>query len=165
MPMADDNVLDLCKDLPVVTFGPGEILIAEGPASDRLLVLIEGEVEVLRGETQVSATDAPGGIFGEISALLSGNHTATVRAITAVRAHELRGAAAALKGDTALTWFVARLLAQRLVDATGYLADIKDQFSHRSDHLGMVDAVLDTLIQRQRPNVAAGSTLKSDPRL
>jgi CRP/FNR family cyclic AMP-dependent transcriptional regulator len=163
--MADDNVLDLCADLPVVRYGVGEVMIAEGPASDRLLILVSGRAEVLRGTTQVSETGEPGAIFGEISALLRGPHTATVRAVTDVAAHELTGATAALRRETPLTWFVARLLAQRLVDATGYLADIKRQFADRTDHLGMVDEVLDTLIQRQRPAVTAGSELKSDPRL
>lgn len=163
--MADDNVLDLCADLPVVHFAPGDVMIAEGPASGRLLVLMSGSVEVLRGTTQIAEASEPGAIFGEISALLGGPHTATVRAVTDVEARELAGAAAALKRETPLTWFVARLLAQRLADATGYLADIKRQFADRRDHLGMVDQVLDTLIQRQRPTVAAGSTLKSDPRL
>jgi CRP-like cAMP-binding protein len=163
--MADDNVLDLCADLPVVRYGAGEVMIAEGPASDRLLILVSGGAEVLRGTTQISETSEPGAIFGEISALLGGPHTATVRAVTVVEARELKGARAALKRETPLTWFVARLLAQRLVDATGYLADIKRQFADRTDHLGMVDEVLDTLIQRQRPAVAAGSELKADPRL
>ena len=164
--MTDARVLELCKGLPVETFSAGQVLIAEGPPSDKLLILISGEVEVLRGATQIAETAEPGATFGEISALLGGPHTATVRALGTVKAYRLDDAAWELSNGNPLTYEVAQLLARRLIDASTYLADIKQQFADRTDHFAMVDEVLDALVNRHRSAPAAvGSQRDDDPRL
>ena len=163
--MNDATVLAYCDGFPLDRFKPGDVLIPEGPGLDRMYVLAVGEVEVLRGETQVADIAIPGAIFGEIAALLGGGHTATVRAVSDVTAFRIENARATLMEHKELSFHVSLILARRLTDATIYLADMKRQFADRSDHFGMVDQVLDTLVQRQRPAVAAGSTLKSDSRL
>ncbi|HEX4298095.1 MAG TPA: cyclic nucleotide-binding domain-containing protein [Devosia sp.] len=164
--MDDDGsmarVLAYCDGFPLDRFAPGDVLIAEGPPSDRMFILAVGEVEVMRGDTQVADTAIPGSIFGEISALLGGPHTATVRAVTATTAFRIEDARALLQSHRELSYHVSRILARRLTDATSYLADIKRQFADRADHLGMVDQVLDALVQRQRPAVSAGPSVTDD---
>lgn len=159
------GVLSHCAGLPEARFAPGEILIPEGPSSGLLFILVSGEVEVLRGDVQVADIAEPGAVFGEISALLGAPHTATVRAVTNVVAYRIEDAAEFLKERTEIMFHVGRILARRLTDATVYLADIKRQFADRKDHLAMVDEVLETLVQRQRPAVRAGSSLTDDDRL
>ena len=44
-------MLELCSDLPLERVQAGEVLIAEGAAPSRLLVLVSGTVIVERGET------------------------------------------------------------------------------------------------------------------
>jgi CRP-like cAMP-binding protein len=163
--MNDAGVLAYCDGFPLDRFKPGDVLIPEGPGLDRMYVLAVGEVEVLRGDTQVADIAIPGAIFGEIAALLGGPHTATVRAVTDVTAFRIENARSTLMDHKELSFHVSTILARRLTDATIYLADLKRQFADRADHLGMVDQVLDTLVQRQRPAVTAGSALKSDSRL
>ena len=163
--MNNAGVLAYCDGFPLERFNPGEVLIPEGPGLDQMYVLTVGEVEVLRGETQVADIAVPGAIFGEIAALLGGAHTATVRAVTEVTTFRIDNARSTLMDHKELSFHVSLILARRLTDATIYLADMKRQFADRADHLGMVDQVLDTLVQRQRPAVTAGPTLKSDSRL
>jgi CRP-like cAMP-binding protein len=163
--MNDAGVLAYCDGFPLDRFKPGDVLIPEGPGLDRMYVLAVGEVEVLRGDTQVADIAIPGAIFGEIAALLGGPHTATVRAVTNVTAFRIENARSTLMDHKELSFHVSTVLARRLTDATIYLADLKRQFADRADHFGMVDQVLDTLVQRQRPAVTAGSDLKSDSRL
>ena len=160
----DLSVLAYCDGFPLDRFKPGEVLIAEGPASDRMFILAVGDVEVLRGDTQVAETTLPGAIFGEIAALLGGPHTATVRAVTETTAFRIENARALLQSHKEISFHVSTILARRLTDATTYLADIKRQFADRSDHLGMVDEVLDALVQRQRPAVRLGPSGKTDSR-
>ena len=74
-------VLAYCDAFPLDKFKAGEVLLAEGPATNRMYILAAGGVEVLRGGTQITEIASPGAIFGEIAALLGGNHTATVRAL------------------------------------------------------------------------------------
>jgi CRP/FNR family cyclic AMP-dependent transcriptional regulator len=157
-------VLAYCDAFPQDKFKAGEVLITEGPATDRMYILAVGEVEVMRGETQVASTGMPGAIFGEISALLGGPHIATVRALTDTSAFRIENARDLLLNHREISFHVSSILARRLTDATAYLADLKRQFADRSDHLGMVDEVLDALIQRQRPAVTAGPSIK-DARL
>jgi len=157
-------VLAYCDEFPLDKFKAGDVLIPEGPNTDRMYILAVGEVEVLRGDTQVSSVAMPGAIFGEIAALLGGPHIATVRAVTDVTAFRIENARTLLENSREISFHVSTILARRLTDATAYLADLKRQFADRSDHLGMVDEVLDALVQRQRPAVNAGPSLK-DSRL
>jgi CRP-like cAMP-binding protein len=157
-------VLAYCDQFPLDKFKPGDVLIPEGPGTDRMYILAVGEVEVLRGDTQVASVAMPGAIFGEIAALLGGSHTATVKAVSDVTAFRIESARALLRDSREISFHVSTILARRLTDATAYLADLKRQFADRQDHFGMVDEVLDTLVQRQRPAVAAGPSLK-DSRL
>jgi CRP-like cAMP-binding protein len=167
--MADDRsmqaVLSSTEDLPRLSYAPGETLIAEGPSSGLLFILIDGDVEVLRGDTRVALVSEPGAVFGEISALLGRPHTATVRALGPVTAHRIEGAEAFLQARPDIMFHVARILANRLIDATTYLADIKHQYADRADHLGMVDEVLEALVNQQARAAPVGSALKQDPRL
>ena len=159
-----EAVLAYCDGFPLDKFKPGEVLIPEGPGTDRMYILAVGEVEVVRGDTQITSVVMPGAIFGEIGALLGGPHIATVRAVTDATAFRIENARDLLMTHREIGFHVSMILARRLTDATAYLADLKRQFAHRSDHLGMVDEVLDALVQRQRPAVNAGATA-TDSRL
>jgi CRP-like cAMP-binding protein len=157
------SLLDLCGDLSQRSFAPGDVLLEEGATSGALYLLIEGEVEVLKGDFQVCTVREPGAIFGEISMLLGIPHTATVRAVTACRVHEVDQANAFLRSHKEITYELAELLAQRLHSMTTYLADLKRQYEDREDHLGMVDEVLETLTHQQSERVDVGSDRDPDP--
>lgn len=143
------NVLESCGGLPERQFPSGEILILEGGRTGRLFVLIEGRVEILKGDVQVHLTGEPGAVFGEISALLDIPHTATVRAVAPCRVYVAEPAGEFLVAHPELAYLVAKMLGQRLHGMTTYLADLKAQFQDHSSHLGMVDEVLATLMHQQ----------------
>lgn len=158
-------VLDFCEGLPKERHARGEVLIAEGPGSGRMFILVEGAVEILRGGETVAAIDEPGAIFGEMSVLLGTGHSADVRAATDVTVYRIEDARAFLKQRPEIGFHVAVILARRLQDSTTYLADFKRQFGGRPDHFALVDEVLQQLVQRQSARKSGGSRLKSDPRL
>ncbi len=141
----------------------GTVLIAEGKRSGRLLVLAEGSVEVVRGETQVAVVSEPGSFFGEMSVLLDLPHTATVRALSAATVYTFDDAAAFLRSDPEIALQVARMLAQRLNAATTYLVDLKRQYAGNGNHLAMVSDVLASLIHNQEPEFTPGSDRQPDP--
>jgi CRP/FNR family transcriptional regulator, cyclic AMP receptor protein len=159
------SILDHCRNARSEAFAAGTVLLDEGVNSGRLLVLVSGTVEVLRGETQVAVMSEPGAVFGEMSVLLGQAHTATVRAITPVTAYAFPDADAFLRSNPAIAFFIARLLAQRLNAATTYLVDLKHQFEGHGDHLGMVGEVLESLIHHPDREVTPGSDLRNDPRM
>jgi CRP-like cAMP-binding protein len=157
------TVFSFCQGLPEKSFGPGDVLLSEGGREGVLYILIEGEVEVLKGDYQVNTISEPGAIFGEISVLLESPHTATVRALAPTRMYVAERAADFLQSHTDLTYQVARLLARRLHSVTTYLADVKRQFEDHSDHLGMVDEVLEALVNQQNDEFSPGSERDPDP--
>jgi CRP/FNR family cyclic AMP-dependent transcriptional regulator len=159
------TALDACSELPVVRFEPGEVLLQEGACDNRLLFLLNGEVQVVRGTSSVARIGMPGAVFGEMSALLGIPYSASVVALKETRAHVSDDAAAFIEANPAIAIHLARTLAQRLFNTTGYLADIKAQFADQAGHLGMLDEVLEELLQQQPRAGIDLSERPDDPRL
>lgn len=157
------EVLRLCAGLPERTLGAGDVLLREGERSGMLFVLIEGTVEVLKGEVSVNTVSDPGAIFGEMSVLLDAPHMATVRAVAPSRVHVIDDAQRFLDDDPRIGRLVSRLLARRLHAVITYLADLKRQFEGHDSHLGMIDEVLETLVHHQGEEHAPGSDRDPDP--
>src|SRR5664279_3935141 len=122
-------VLDYCTGGIQRNISAGTIVIHEGGTSGHLYVLIEGRLEVLKGDTVVASIGEPGAVLGEMSVLLDQPHTATVRAAADSTIYEINDAASFLRDQPAVALLVARLLAQRLNVATTYLADIMHQYA------------------------------------
>lgn len=118
------TILELCRGIPTRTFEPGTVLFAEGKQSGALCILIEGEVEILKGEFQVNTVSEPGALFGEMSILLNIPHTATVRALTPCRVHFIEDGDAFLRSNKEVAYDFLKVLAQRLHGMTTYLADL-----------------------------------------
>jgi CRP/FNR family cyclic AMP-dependent transcriptional regulator len=156
------TVLSFCHELPERLFGPGEVLLEENGRDGILYVLIEGEVEVLKGKTQVNTQSEPGAIFGELAVLLDIPHTATVKAVSPSRTYVIEYAGDFLQSHPDLTFQLAKLLAKRLSSITTYLVDLKSQFEDQQNHLGMVDEVLETLLNQQVEEHTPGSDRYKD---
>lgn len=159
------SILDLCDGLPATTFERGAVLLVEGESCGKLFVLIEGQIEVLKGPFQVHVSAEPGAVFGEISALLGIPHSATVRTLVPSRLHVVERAASFLGSRPDLAFSLSKLLAQRLYSVTTYLADLKAQFGDRGDHLGMVDEVLEALLHQHDESFTPGSERHPDPKI
>ena len=151
------TILSFCQGLPEKTFGPGEVLLAEGVNERILYILIEGGVEVLKGDLQINVVSEPGALFGEISVLLDIPHTATVKTLTSSRAYVVERASEFLQSHTDIAYQLAKLLAQRVHGISTYLVDLKNQFEDHEDHLGMVDEVLESLVHQQAEECTPGS--------
>ena len=151
------ELLDYCESLPEVSVEPGVVLLAEGAKSGLIFVLIEGEVDILKKDFRISKVDQPGSLLGEISALLDIPHIASVVAKSSSRLYKIENQSDFLKSNTEFTYPLAILLAKRLNTITNYLADIREQYNDRGDHLGMVDQILEELINQQDEDQQPGS--------
>jgi CRP-like cAMP-binding protein len=128
-------------------FAAGSTVIEQGEWSDELLVLVSGEVEILRDGVRVAKTAEPGVVFGEM--LLGGAATATVRALVPAVFSVIEKPREYLVANPDLGLYVAELLARRLDSLNRYLIDVKRQYGGH-DHIGMVDEVLESLMHRPR---------------
>ena len=158
-------VLDYCTGGAERQVKAGTNLVTEGGPSGHLYVLLEGRLEVLKGDMVVATIAEPGAVLGEMSVLLGLPHTATVRACSDTRVYEFEDAAAFLKREPNLALLIARMLAQRLNAANTYLADLKRQYAGHGTHLAMVGDVLQSMINLPPTEVSPGSDRQSDPRI
>ncbi|MGH6891465.1 MAG: Crp/Fnr family transcriptional regulator [Dongiaceae bacterium] len=110
--------------LPVSTYQPGEIVLATGSTTGRLLVLRQGVVEVIKDGAHIAKISEPGAVFGELAVLLDKPHTADVRAVE-VSEFNVADAATLLTGDPAAALYVAAILARRLDGANAVLVEVR----------------------------------------
>lgn len=157
------DMLDWSAGLPELTLPGGAVLIAEGEVHGLLYVLVDGTVEVSRAGRTLRVVDEPGAVFGEMSALLGGPSTATVRAVRRTRLRRSDDGPGFLRANPAVTHAVATMLAERLDVMTGFLVDLRYQYADRADGLGMLDTVLDSLRHHQSRAVEPGSEREPDP--
>jgi CRP/FNR family transcriptional regulator, cyclic AMP receptor protein len=158
-------ILDYCGDAARRPVPVGTFILHEGGKTGHLFVLIEGRLEVIKGDTIVAVLTEPGAVLGEMSVLLDQPHTATVRAATDSVVYEFDDAAAFLREQPEVSLLLARLLAQRLNVATTYLADLMHQYADHCTHLAMVGEILQSMINLPPMQVAPGSDRQSDPRM
>jgi CRP/FNR family cyclic AMP-dependent transcriptional regulator len=159
------TVLDYCTGGIQRNVSAGTLIIHEGGTTGHLFVLVEGRLEVVKGDTVVASITEPGAVVGEMSVLLDQPHTATVRVASDSTIYEIDDAASFLRQQPAVALLIARLLAQRLNVATTYLADIMHQYAGHGDHLSMIGDILQSMINLPPLKVSPGSDRQSDPRM
>jgi len=159
------EILEYCVGGARRDVSAGAEVLHEGGRSGHLYVLIEGRLEVIKGDAIVATITEPGAVLGEMSVLLDAPHTATVRAAENSVIYEIDDAAAFLRERPAVAILIARMLAQRLNVANTYLADLKRQYAGHGNHLAMVGDLLQSMINLPPSEVSPGSDRQSDPRL
>jgi CRP/FNR family transcriptional regulator, cyclic AMP receptor protein len=141
-------VLHLLQEEPLRWYEVGEVVIEQGSETNRLFVLKDGAVEIVKNGVTVAHAAEPGAVFGELSIFLGGGHTATVRALRRSAFHLVANPRQFLEEHSAVCLAVCEMLAHRLDALNHYLVDVKRQYQGH-DHLAMVDEVLDSLMHRQ----------------
>ena len=145
-----DRILEIGR---IEHFPTGGLVLAEGEKGPRLLVVLEGEVEVHRrdaaGIDRSLGVVGAGEVLGEISLLLDLPRTASVRARSPLKCFAMdRGAFQEMveAGDPAaykLGLQLARSLAARLLDLNDRVVDL----------LGSTDGTLPDQFHAQRQSV------------
>ncbi|KIG13050.1 hypothetical protein DB30_00587 [Enhygromyxa salina] len=83
----------LASEFREVQLAPGELLVKQGDAGGSLFVVVDGTLAVTVTEPNGDVVEVPslgpGSLVGQISLVLGGERTATVRALTPTRALEL----------------------------------------------------------------------------
>jgi CRP/FNR family cyclic AMP-dependent transcriptional regulator len=158
-------ILDYCDGGNRRAMPAGTLVIHEGGKTGHLFVLVEGRVEVVKGDSVVAVITEPGAVFGEMSLLLDQPHTATVRVASDSVIVEIDDAASFLRDQPEVALLIGRLMAQRLHVATTYLADLMHQYAGHDSHLSMVGELLQNMINLPPSQVSPGSDLQSDPRM
>src|SRR3954470_14610792 len=96
------DILEYCIGGLRRNVSAGTDVVHEGGRTGHLYVLIEGRLEVVKGDTIVATLSEPGAVLGEMSVLLDKPHTATVRAATESIVYEIDDAASFLRQQPAV---------------------------------------------------------------
>ena len=134
----------LLANLPVVTRLAGETVLNAELKTDLLLILKKGAVVVLKDSVEIARVEQPGAVFGELSALLEQPHTAEVRALEDSQFYVAD--AELLEKDPSVLLYVAKTLAQRLVDANMGLIELKKQI-HADQSASILGKTLERIQQ------------------
>jgi len=134
--------------LPGVSYPAGATILASGDPPGRLFFLRSGRIEVVRDGMRLALVKTPGSVIGEMSLLLGTPATADVIALEDTVMRVAEEPLAFLSGNPGVALHVARLLAMRLNAASQYLVDVREQLRECSDHVGLVDGVLDAILHR-----------------
>ncbi|MGH7884630.1 MAG: cyclic nucleotide-binding domain-containing protein [Thermodesulfobacteriota bacterium] len=158
------KILNYCKDLQQKNFDSDQLVLEEGGRSNKIFILIEGEVSVEKNGIKINTVSEPGAIFGEMSILLDLPHTANVRAKSPSKFFVAENGLEFLKSDIEISFFMSKLLASRLNGVSTYLVDIKKQYEEFEDnHFSMVDTVLSNLLNsNQDEDMTLGSERVAD---
>ena len=110
-----------------MVFAPNEMLIKEGAASKYLYFIMKGRLEVTMATKHLSFVTPDDLFVGEISFLLTSKRTASVRAVTEVKAVRISREhfVKVIKEHPYYALFLARLLAQRVVKLNQEIAGVE----------------------------------------
>ena len=112
----------------IISFARGETLFQEGEASQNLYILLEGKLDVLKGEQVINTIVEPGAVFGEMSFLLGARRTATLKVVESGRAVSIprEEVDRFLDDFPELGHKMTRLLARRLDNTSHVLFGLKE---------------------------------------
>jgi len=143
-----ETLEDFLEELPVRRYESGEVVIQQGGRDNEVLLLKSGSVEVIKDGVTIVEVAEDLAVFGEMSILLDQPHTATVKARLPSEFYVVEDAKKVLQWRPEAALYVAEILARRLDSLNKYLVDVKSQFKEKGDHFGMLDEVLDTLMNK-----------------
>lgn len=147
--------------LPVVSCKAGTVLLHQDSTTNSLYFLREGCVQVMKDSHEIATVRDKGAVFGDMSVLLGIPHSATVLCMEDSSFHHIEHPAEYLQTHPALLLHIAQILGMRLFNLNQYLVDLKTQYEGH-DHLGMVDEVLETLLNQQKTRTLKRSDSKRD---
>ena len=115
--------------LKQVDVDAGSDIIQEGRREPKVFVLISGKVVIKAKDYEIAVIDAPGAIFGEISALMGSTPVATVTTVEPSSFYVIDDFMDFVYSNPEACVAVAQVLACRVVNMNKHLVYIKDEFS------------------------------------
>lgn len=138
--------------LEELKFSAGDVIMREGERSDCVLILKSGAVSIRAVDREICKINEPHSIFGEISALLDTEHSATVTAVEDSVFWTVPNFAKDLEANADRARYVAIVLAKRLVHMNFNFLEIRAELEElkasavdggRKGKLGGIIAKLD----------------------
>jgi CRP-like cAMP-binding protein len=137
-------VLRKLAALPVESYGAGDLVLAGGSSTGKLLIMSAGAVEVVRGGVRIAEITEPGAVFGDLAVLLDQPHSADVRALAPSSFYVADGRTI-LRVDPITTLYVAVVLAQRLDTVDSLLVEARRQLARAEEPRDLIRETLENI--------------------
>jgi CRP-like cAMP-binding protein len=146
MPLVElEWVFERLSACPIRSFEKGELALAEGTKTGRLLFLIRGAVGVVKDGWHIARIDKPGAVLGDMAALRDQPHSADVVVFQTSTFFEVKDAADFLSTEPLIALYIAGVQSERLDAANRSLIAARSQFTAAGQRHRAFVATLDTL--------------------
>ncbi len=139
------SLLALTQAHPRRNLSQGETLLAEGDAGGELYVLEAGRLGVERDGVAIAVIDQPGALIGEMAVLLGNDHSATVRAQTAVSVRVIDDPIPFLETTPLVALHVATLACARLDATSALLVELKKETQGKAAEQGILSRIFSAM--------------------
>jgi CRP/FNR family transcriptional regulator, cyclic AMP receptor protein len=154
MPMVElHSVLERLSEHPLRVFEAGDVVLASGSETGRLLVLSRGAVDVVKNEVYITRVTEPGAVFGDMAALLGQPHSADVLAVQTSSFYVIEDAEAFLKAEPWAALYLAVVLAGRLDEVNRLLIDAGTRLAQAEHRRGFIGQTLDQIARALQKGV------------
>ena len=102
-----------------------EFLIKQGEKIDSLFFLKKGQVKIIKDGYEISTTSDVDSVFGELSIMLGGEHSATVQCVGQAVFYRIDNPRKYLESHPEVIWHIVQVLSLRLFTLSQYLVDVK----------------------------------------
>lgn len=121
------EVLDEVNGMPEKSYKKGDVIFEEGKCGSVVYILKDGSVSISTAGNEICKVNIPGTMLGEVSALLEGDYSATVRALSDTTFYVIDDLQDLFRKKPEVCLNVARLLALRLINMNHHFAEIKHE--------------------------------------
>ena len=133
------EVLERLSEFPISMYEPGDVVIHEDSATNRLLVLQRGVVDVVKQDVLLARIDEPGAVFGDMAFILGRPHTAHVLASTSSSFYVIKDAGTLLDAEPQVGRYLMVELAKRLDAVNRLLIDARSAYLEADKRHGVLD--------------------------
>ncbi|HEX4341084.1 MAG TPA: Stp1/IreP family PP2C-type Ser/Thr phosphatase [Polyangiaceae bacterium] len=133
-PLNDREILRVLQVTDVVPYQNGEVVITEGEKGDELFIVLEGTVDVIRGDSKLTSL-SPGEHFGEMALIRAQPRSATVKSSGLSELMVIRRSDffEILRNEhqlaVKLLWQFLGVLADRLADTSRELGEAREELA------------------------------------
>jgi CRP-like cAMP-binding protein len=138
-------VLERLSGFPILTFEAGDVVLSEGSMTGRLLFLIHGAVEVVKGDWTIARISEMGAVFGDMAVLQGRPHSANVLAVQPSSFYVVDDAEAFLRKEPLVALYVAVVQSSRIDAANDALIEARSQLAEAGHRRGLFADVLDRI--------------------
>jgi CRP/FNR family cyclic AMP-dependent transcriptional regulator len=136
--MAPGEILGKLAGFPIRVFERGDVVLAQGSMTGRLLFLKQGVVDIVMEEVFLTRVTEPGAVFGDVALLLQQPHTADVLAVESSSFYVVEEAEAFLRSQPLAALYVATVLAGRLYGVNHLLIEARNRAAEAGARRGFI---------------------------